>query len=77
MGLCALRASTRPLLAQAAAAPPRAEPIITPTTKGREAEHDERITCTEVTERGLLDEGTWAQVQEAALAIEDEATEGS
>ena len=48
---------------------PLPEPIITPTTKGREAEHDERITCTEVTERGLLDEGTWAQVQEAALAI--------
>jgi len=41
-------------------------PIITPTTKG---ETDERITCAEVTERGLLDEATWAQVQAAALAI--------
>jgi len=45
------------------------EPIITPTTKGREGEHDERITCAEVTERGLLDEETWRQVQEAALTI--------
>jgi len=48
---------------------PLSEPIITPTTKGREGEHDERITCAEVTERGLLDEETWTQVQEAALAI--------
>lgn len=42
------------------------ESIITPTTKG---EHDERITCAEVTERGLLDPATWEQVQTAALAI--------
>jgi len=41
-------------------------PIITPTTKG---ETDERITCAEVVERGLLDAATWAQVQTAALVI--------
>lgn len=41
-------------------------PIITPTTKG---EHDERITCAEVVERGLLDAETWEEVQAAALAI--------
>ncbi|MFN8400917.1 MAG: phosphoribosylaminoimidazolesuccinocarboxamide synthase [Anaerolineales bacterium] len=35
------------------------EPIITPTTKGGETGHDERLTCTEVTEKGLLDEKTW------------------
>ena len=46
-----------------------AEPIITPTTKGRAGEHDERITCHEVVERGLLDGATWHQVQAAALAI--------
>lgn len=45
------------------------EPIITPTTKGRAGEHDERITCDEVVERGLLDEETWEQVQKAALDI--------
>jgi phosphoribosylaminoimidazole-succinocarboxamide synthase len=45
------------------------EPIITPTTKGREGEHDERITCAEVTERKLLDEETWETVQAAALAV--------
>ena len=44
-------------------------PIITPTTKGRAGEHDERITCAEVVERGLLDAETWDQVQAAALEI--------
>jgi phosphoribosylaminoimidazole-succinocarboxamide synthase len=48
---------------------PLPEPIITPTTKGREGEHDERITCTEVVERGLLDGETWERVQAAALVI--------
>ena len=45
------------------------EPIITPTTKGGATGHDERLTCAEVTEKGLLDEKTWNQVQAAALAI--------
>jgi phosphoribosylaminoimidazole-succinocarboxamide synthase len=45
------------------------EPIITPTTKGGATGHDERLTCSEVTEKGLLDERTWEQVQKAALAI--------
>jgi len=45
------------------------EPIITPTTKGGATGHDERLTCAEVTEKGLLDEATWNQVQSAALAI--------
>lgn len=45
------------------------EPIITPTTKGGPAGHDERLTCAEVVERGLLDRATWDQVQAAALEI--------
>ena len=45
------------------------EPIITPTTKGGITGHDERLTCTEVVENGLLDMQTWDQVQAAALAI--------
>ena len=48
---------------------PLPRPIITPTTKGRAGEHDERITCAEVIERGLLDAETWEQVQSAALAV--------
>jgi Phosphoribosylaminoimidazolesuccinocarboxamide (SAICAR) synthase len=46
-----------------------AEPIITPTTKGGVTGHDERLTCTEVVEKGLLDQQTWDQVQSAALSI--------
>lgn len=45
------------------------EPIITPTTKGGPTGHDERLTCAEVVERGLLDADTWDRVQAAALAI--------
>lgn len=48
---------------------PLPEPIITPTTKGRAGEHDERITCAEVVERGLLDADTWEQVCQAALSL--------
>jgi phosphoribosylaminoimidazole-succinocarboxamide synthase len=45
------------------------EPIITPTTKGGVTGHDERLTCAEVVEKGLLDKQTWEQIQNAALAI--------
>jgi len=44
-------------------------PIITPTTKGGATGHDERLTCAEVVEKGLLDANTWEQVQVAALGI--------
>lgn len=43
--------------------------IITPTTKGRAGEHDERITCDEVITRGLLEADDWDQIQSSALAI--------
>jgi phosphoribosylaminoimidazole-succinocarboxamide synthase len=46
-----------------------AKPIITPTTKGLAGTHDERLTCSEVIEKGLLDKTVWEQVQEAALAV--------
>ena len=45
------------------------QPIITPTTKGGESGHDERLTCSEVVSQGLLDEKTWNKVQSAALEI--------
>jgi phosphoribosylaminoimidazole-succinocarboxamide synthase len=48
---------------------PLPQPIITPTTKGLAGAHDERLSCAEVTEKGLLDSKTWDQVQAAALAI--------
>ncbi len=48
---------------------PLPEPIITPTTKAVAGQHDERLTCAEVVEQGLLDAETWEQVQAAALAL--------
>jgi phosphoribosylaminoimidazole-succinocarboxamide synthase len=45
------------------------EPILTPTTKGDEGAHDERLTCAEVVEHGLLDQETWDKVGSAALAV--------
>jgi len=45
------------------------EPIITPTTKGGATGHDERLTCAEVVEKGLLDKKTWDEIQSAALAV--------
>lgn len=45
------------------------EPIITPTTKSGATGHDERLTCAEVVEKGLLDKQTWDQVQAASLAV--------
>ena len=45
------------------------QPIITPTTKGGPTGHDERLTCRQVTEQGLLDPSTWERVQAAALAL--------
>jgi phosphoribosylaminoimidazole-succinocarboxamide synthase len=48
---------------------PLPEPLITPTTKAGAGQHDERLTCAEVVERGFVDAGTWEVVQAAALAI--------
>ena len=46
---------------------PRA--IITPTTKGGATGHDERLTCAEVVNKGLLSQDTWDEVQAAALGF--------
>ncbi len=45
------------------------KPLITPTTKAAEGQHDEALTCDEVTRLGLLDQDTWTRVQAAALEI--------
>lgn len=45
------------------------EPILTPTTKGEEGAHDERLTCAEVVERGLMDAAVWETVQTAARTV--------
>ncbi|MCE9622842.1 MAG: phosphoribosylaminoimidazolesuccinocarboxamide synthase [Actinomycetia bacterium] len=43
--------------------------IITPTTKGGPTGHDERLTCAEVVDTGLLPRDMWEEVQAAALAL--------
>jgi phosphoribosylaminoimidazole-succinocarboxamide synthase len=48
---------------------PLPEPLITPTTKAGPGQHDERLTCTEVVERGLVDNVTWKAVVAAAQAL--------
>lgn len=45
------------------------EAIITPTTKGGPTGHDERLTCAEVVDTGLLPRAVWDEVQAAALAL--------
>ncbi len=48
---------------------PLPDPLITPTTKAGPGQHDERLTCAEVVERGLVDASTWEQVLAVALAL--------
>ncbi|MBI4137156.1 phosphoribosylaminoimidazolesuccinocarboxamide synthase [Candidatus Roizmanbacteria bacterium] len=51
------------------------EPVITPTTKAEKGQHDERLTCDEVVERGLVDAETWEKVQTDALYMFKRAQE--
>ena len=44
-------------------------PVITPTTKAEAGGHDERLTRSEILERGLVAPGVWAQVERAAVAL--------
>ncbi|MGF1595849.1 MAG: phosphoribosylaminoimidazolesuccinocarboxamide synthase [Acidimicrobiales bacterium] len=48
---------------------PLPEPLITPTTKATDGDHDQPVTCDEVVELGLVGEGLWAQIQKAALEL--------
>ncbi len=48
---------------------PLPTPIITPTTKAAQGSHDERLTRTELLERGLVAPELWAQVEQVALAL--------
>lgn len=44
-------------------------PLLTPTTKAPEGDHDEPISVDEVVERGLVEPEIWEQVCTAALAL--------
>ncbi|MGE0491955.1 MAG: phosphoribosylaminoimidazolesuccinocarboxamide synthase [Vulcanimicrobiota bacterium] len=45
------------------------ENVITPTTKGGPGQKDERLTCAEVVERGLVSAELWAEVERVALEL--------
>ncbi len=45
------------------------QPVITPTTKARDGEHDEPVTPGEILDRGLLTAAQWQEVSEKALAL--------
>lgn len=48
---------------------PLPRPIITPTTKAIGGGHDERITRTEILERGLIKPDLWQEIEQTALAL--------
>lgn len=45
------------------------EPIVTPTTKAEQGEHDAPISEAQIVGDGLVAEGVWKQVRAAALAL--------
>lgn len=45
------------------------QPIITPTTKAAAGQHDEALTCAEVTERGLVAPELWSQIEDVAIKL--------
>lgn len=47
---------------------PLPTPILTPTTKGEQGAHDERLTREQIADK-LMPEGLWAQVERVALAL--------
>ncbi len=50
-------------------------PIITPTTKGADGEHDVPISCDDVTERGLVEPELWERVMTAARQLFERGAE--
>lgn len=54
---------------------PLPEPLVTPTTKAQDGGHDEPISVEAVADRGLVEPGTWAEVQKAALALFERGVE--
>jgi phosphoribosylaminoimidazole-succinocarboxamide synthase len=48
---------------------PLPQPIITPTTKAEQGQHDERLTQEEILEQGLIVPDLWAEIERTALAL--------
>lgn len=45
------------------------KPIITPTTKGGATGHDERLTRSEIVEKGILEPQVWKKMEDTAFAL--------
>lgn len=45
------------------------QPIITPTTKAEQGQHDERLTREEILAQGLVAPDLWAEIERTALAL--------
>jgi len=50
-------------------------PLLTPSTKADIGEHDQPISSEEIVKTGLVDEGIWKQVENAAFALFKRGTE--
>ncbi|MCP5098119.1 MAG: phosphoribosylaminoimidazolesuccinocarboxamide synthase [Chloroflexi bacterium] len=48
---------------------PLPTPLITPTTKAQQGQHDERLTRNEILEGGLVAPDLWAEIEETAVAL--------
>lgn len=44
-------------------------PLITPSTKAEQGDHDMPISCEEIVKKGLVEESLWKKVEETALAL--------
>lgn len=51
------------------------EPILTPTTKAEQGEHDENISREEIISQGLVDEAEYIKLEEYSLALFNRGTE--
>ncbi len=50
-------------------------PLLTPSTKAEQGEHDQPISGDEIVKQGLVDSDLWAQVEKTALKLFERGTE--
>lgn len=51
------------------------QPLLTPSTKAEQGDHDEPISCEDIVKKGLVDEKLWKQVEETAFKLFQRGTE--
>ena len=50
-------------------------PLLTPSTKAEQGDHDEPISCQDIVAKGLVSKELWAEVEEKALKLFSRGTE--